>query len=63
MHSARVSAWNILSKIMGYEAPKKVEATVELTGGVMVVAATPDMVGWESAASGSQQKLKEIVRD
>jgi len=57
---ARVGASVFLAKVMGYEAPTKVDATVK--GGVMFVpmAASPDE--WEEQSVGMQSELKRDVR-
>lgn len=57
-HAARVQAWSQVAKIMGYEAPTKVEATVTHKGGIMVVALAPTDNDWEAVATVSQNRLQ-----
>lgn len=61
-HGARVSALALGAKIKGMEAPKKVEASVALRGGIMIVPETADLKSWEARASAAQAALKEEVR-
>lgn len=61
-HGARVSAWKALAKIKGMEAPIKVESTVTVRGGVMIVPMLPDSMSWEQAAIEGQAQLKEDVK-
>lgn len=60
-HGARVGAWGTLSKILGMET-KKIEQTLAMKGGVMVVPATDDLNTWEERAQAAQKALKEEVR-
>lgn len=61
-HGARVSALALGAKIKGMEAAKKVEASVAIRGGVMIVPETQDLKSWERRASEAQAALKEEVR-
>lgn len=61
-HGARVSALGLGAKIKGMEAPKKVEASMALRGGVMIVPETGDLETWEKRAAAAQATLKEEVR-
>lgn len=58
----RVQAHALIAKVMGREAPTKVEATV-VDGGVMVVPGASSVDEWEQAAAASQAKLKKEVRE
>lgn len=58
-HSARVSAFGLLAKINGMEAPTRVEHS----GGVMVVPGVHSVDDWERSAIEAQAKLKADVRD
>jgi hypothetical protein len=58
-HSARVTAFNVLAKILGLEAPQKIEHS----GGVMLCPMTMKMDDWERTAIETQAKLKANVRD
>lgn len=58
---ARVSASQLLAKIMNFEAPSK--SQVEFLGGVMLLQAPAGgLDGWEEAALEAQKKLREQVR-
>lgn len=60
--SARVNAWKLLAQLRGMLV-KKVENTVQHSGGVMLIPAQPkDVTTWEHDASDSQAKLSEDVR-
>ena len=59
---ARVGASSLLAKVMGYEAPTKIQAEVEHKGGVMMVPMAAGLEDWEAAAGGAQRQLKEDVR-
>lgn len=59
---ARVGASSLLAKVMGYEAPTKIQAEVEHKGGVMMVPMAGSVDDWEAQASGAQKQLKEDVR-
>lgn len=59
---ARVGASGLLAKIMGYEAPTKIQAEVEHKGGVMMVPLVAGVDGWEQAAAAAQLQLKSDVR-
>lgn len=59
---ARVGASSLLAKIMGYEAPTKIQAEVEHRGGVMMVPLVAGLEAWEATAGGAQRQLKEDVR-
>ena len=59
---ARVGASSLLAKVMGYEAPTKIQAEVEHKGGVMMVPVAGSVDDWEAQASGAQKQLKEDVR-
>ena len=59
---ARVGASGLLAKILGYEAPTKIQAEVEHKGGVMMVPMAPGLDAWEQAAESAQQQLKSDVR-
>lgn len=59
---ARVGASGLLAKIMGYEAPTKIQAEVEHKGGVMMVPLAGSVDDWEAQASSAQKQLKEDVR-
>ena len=61
-HGARVSALSLGAKIKGMEAPKKVEASMAMRGGVMIVPETADLTTWEERAAAAQATLKEEVR-
>lgn len=60
-HAARISGWGTLAKIMGMET-KKLEATLAMKGGIMVVPAVDDVDDWEKRASKAQAALKEAVK-
>lgn len=60
--SARVQAWTQVAKIMGYEKPVQVEATVQHKGGVMLVPMPANHEDWEKAAAATQLQLKQDVR-
>ena len=60
-HSARVAAWSTLARIIGMEAPIKVEASHEVRGGVMVIPMA-DPASWEASAVTAQKLLKDDVR-
>jgi phage terminase small subunit len=57
MGVTRVMASQGLAKICGYDAPTKVEATVQ--SGVMVVPVSGSVDEWEAAAKDAQKKLQE----
>lgn len=57
-HSARVSAWNSLAKILGMEAPTEVKHS----GGVMLVPIAASVDQWENNAEAAQRQLKADVR-
>lgn len=59
---ARVGASSLLAKIMGYEAPTKIQAEVEHKGGVMMVPMAGGVDDWEAQAVSAQKRLKEDVR-
>lgn len=61
-HGARVSALALAAKVKGMEAPRKVEASVALRGGIMIVPETQDLASWEERAAMAQASLKEEVR-
>ena len=60
-HSARVGSWGSLAKILGMET-KKIEQTLAMKGGVMIVPATEDLKDWEQRSQAAQSALKEEVR-
>lgn len=60
-HAARIGGWATLAKIMGMET-KKVEATLAMKGGVMVVPAVEGVDEWEKRAAAAQAALKEAVK-
>lgn len=60
-HGARVGAWGSLAKILGMET-KKIEQTLAMKGGIMVVPMTEDLQSWEERAQAAQKALKEEVR-
>jgi phage terminase small subunit len=60
---ARVGASSLLAKVMGYEAPTKIQAEVEHKGGVMMVPMAAGLEDWEATAGGAQRQLKEDVRN
>jgi phage terminase small subunit len=59
-HGARVSAYHVLAKILGMEAPVKVEAQVSC--GVMLIPAGTSVDNWERDAIDVQAQLKADVR-
>lgn len=59
---ARVGASSLLAKVMGFEAPTKIQTEVEHRGGVMVVPLAAGLDAWEAAASEAQRRLKDDVR-
>jgi hypothetical protein len=59
--AARIAAWRTLAKILGIEVDK-VEGTVTLQGGVMLLPHSGTPEEWEKAASAAQEKLKQDVR-
>lgn len=60
-HSARVSAWRTLGRILGMEITK-VEGNLNVNGGVMAVPFTGSLEDWEKQTQAAQAKLKEDVR-
>lgn len=60
-HGARITGWSQLAKIMGMET-KKVEATLAMKGGVMIVPPVEGLDSWELRAAAAQANLKEAVR-
>lgn len=62
-HAARVAALGRLQAMLGMEAPKKVDATVNHRGGVMAVPGIAKLDDWEQEASASQDALVEHARD
>lgn len=60
-HGARVSAWSKLAGIMGMDV-KRVEASVGVRAGVLIVPATEDGETWEKRAAAMQQALRDAVR-
>lgn len=61
-HSARVTAWQGLAKIL-HMGEKEVERTMSARGGVMVVPETSDLGSWEQRAAAAQDALKKAVRE
>ena len=55
---SRVSAMSLIAKVMGYEAPTK----VQVEGGIMLVPMAASVDEWESHAQESQKLLKADVR-
>lgn len=60
-HGARVNGWGKLASILGMET-KKIEQTLAMKGGIMVVPNTDDLESWEKRAAAAQAALKEDVR-
>lgn len=60
--SARVNASTHIAKMLGYDAPIKLESEVTHKGGVMMVPSSDPSI-WEESAEHSQSKLKVTVRD
>ena len=60
-HGARVNSWGKLAQILGMET-KKIEQTLALKGGVMIVPETQDLDSWEARTQAAQAALKEEVR-
>lgn len=61
-HSARVSAWGKLGRVLKMDVTvTQSETTVTHRGGVMVVPAPQSVDQWESVTADVQQKLKEDV--
>lgn len=60
-HGARVGSWGKLATILGMDV-RKVEASLSLRGGVLVVPAVDGVEAWESRAAAAQAALKEDVR-
>lgn len=58
---ARVGAHSLLAKILGHEAPTRIQAEVEHKGGVMMVPVA-SLSEWESASASAQAALKANVR-
>lgn len=63
-HSARISAWKQLSKVLGMEVNKlEVSGSLATQGGVMRVPAVPSVDKWEEGAAASQAELKAKVKE
>lgn len=60
-HGARVSSWSKLAGILGMET-KKLEQTLAMRGGVMIVPPIDGDESWEKRAAAAQAQLKEDVR-
>lgn len=60
--NSRIAAWKTLGKILGMETTK-IEASVDVNGGVMAVPVVGSIEEWEAMAKASQQTLKNSVKD
>lgn len=60
--ASRTKALTILAKILGMEAPTKIEQTTTHRGGVMVVPMVASTADWKMQALTSQEALKSDVR-
>lgn len=63
-HSARISAWKQLSKVLGMEVNKlEVSGSLQSIGGVMRIPAPQSVDKWEESAAASQAELKAKVKE
>lgn len=60
-HGARVGSWGKLATILGMDQ-RKVEASLSLKGGILIVPAIDNTESWEKRAAAAQAALKEDVR-
>lgn len=61
-HSARISAFRSLAKILGMEITK-IEGSMNVDGGVMAVPFTGNLDEWEASCKLEQAKLKKRAKE